>query len=541
MPQSSKTMDTTDYAMFQNGIVRLHCLCKSDIARSKTRQSHSSTTILPCCFTSNSISIVDITHNHASTVASATDSPQQHPVTMSSTPYLSNKLSPWPRIHLGEAPSNATAVDQRTTFPRLRRGSGQQSGTTVNFTKPRGRASSDAGPLPAKSRVRGQGTSFGSTQDYEDVDGSGPVRRLDRKVSSGKVQELLKLRKQKLKEAKRKGDEHEAFRLKNLNLFDDIERFETENDEPKEDEFSGDLTGQTDHYGFTSQDDVLDFGFTPRPKSVNQGHTAALCWHLKLQYTQGLTVPKEFSQCEIHPTPSPRGSSSSSFTLQPASPSSLSSGSRRSLRHTKVSSIASSTLRYFSEPSSPATSTIITPEPSSPTKRFSIEPNPEDEDPFLYIAKYIKRHAKSDGQFLNAEQLRPQDAKPSTHIQCTCTNHVCRTYLSGSPSKHCRFCKLPRLQPEIVAAADRIEKMRTSVLAQAEIDSPAKEQCEADEFRRFEALQEDMKLVEVYNAEVEKRCRNGVWWQGWLIVEDLKRQGIVGARPFVYEKDGSLA
>ncbi|CAF9936393.1 MAG: hypothetical protein ALECFALPRED_006839 [Alectoria fallacina] len=460
---------------------------------------------------------------------------------MSSTPYLSNKLSPWPRIHLGEAPSNATTVDQRTTFPRLRRGSSQRSGAPANFTKPRGRASSDVGPLPTKSRVRGQSTSFGSTQDYEDVDGSGPVRRLDRKVSSGKVQELLKLRKQKLKEAKRKGDEVEASRLKNLSLFDDVERFETENDEPKEDEVNADFIEQTDHYDFTSQNDVLDFDFTPRPKSVNQGHTAALCWHLKLEYTQGLTVPKEFSQCEIHPTPSPRGSLSSSFTLQPASPSSLSSGSKRSLRHTKVSSPASSTLRYSSEPSSPATSTATTPEPSSPTKQFPIAPNPEDEDSFLYIAKYIKRHAEGNGQFQNAEQSRSQDAKPSTHIQCTCMNHVCRTYLSGPPSKHCRFCKLPRAQPEIVAAADRIEEMKTSILAQAEINSPPNEQCEADEFRWFEALQEDMKLVEMYNAEVEKRSRNGVWWEGWLIVEDLKRQGIVGSKPFVYERDISVA
>ncbi|CAD6588650.1 MAG: hypothetical protein ASARMPRED_003678 [Alectoria sarmentosa] len=472
--------------------------------------------------------------NYASTDTSTTEIVLQDLVTMSSTPYLSNKLSPWPGIHLGEAPSNATAVDQRTTFPRLRRGSSQRSGTTSNFSKPRRRASSDAGPLPAKSPVRGQSTSFGSTQDYEDVDGSGPVRRLDREFSSGKVQELLKLRKQKLKEAKLKGDEYEAFRLKNLNLFDDIERLETENDEPKEDEFGGDFTGQIDHYGFTSHDDVLDFGFTPQPKSVNQGHTAVLCWHLKLQYTQGLTVPEEFSQCEIHPTPSPRGSSSSSFTLQPASPSSLSSGSRRSLRHRKVSSIASSTLRYSSEPSSPATSTAITPEPSSHTKQISIAANAEDEDPFLYIAKYIRRHAEGYERSQNAEQSRPQDAKPSTHIQCTCMNHVCRTYLSGPPSKHCRFCRLPRVQPEIVAAADRIEKMKTSILAQAETNSPANEQCEADEFRRFEALQEDMKLVEMYNAEVEKRCRNGVWWDGWLIVEDLKRQGIVGSKPFVY-------
>ena len=76
--------------------------------------------------------------------------------------------------------------------------------------------------------------------------------------------------------------------------------------------------------------------------------------------------------------------------------------------------------------------------------------------------------------------------------------------------------------------------------AQATTNLPA-ESSEADEFRKFEALQEDMKLVEMYNAEMEKRCRKGVWWEGWLIVQDLERQGIVGSKPFVYEGDKSHA
>lgn len=81
----------------------------------------------------------------------------------------------------------------------------------------------------------------------------------------------------------------------------------------------------------------------------------------------------------------------------------------------------------------------------------------------------------------------------------------------------------------------------TSLLAQADTAKPAAEKSsEADEFRKFEALQEDMKLVEMYNAETEKRCRNGVWWEGWLIVEDLKRQGVVGSKPFVYDRDSTV-
>lgn len=360
-----------------------------------------------------------------------------------------------------------------------------------------------------------------------------------------KVHELLKLRKQKLKDAERKGDEVEIFRLKNLNLFDDIEKAKDENDEPKEVESGGDFTGQTDHHGFTSH--TIDFGFTPRPRSVNQGHTATLCWHLKLEYAQGLAVPEEFSQCVIHPTPSPSASSSSNLALQPASPSSPCLGPRRPLRHTKVSSIGSSTLRDSSEPSSldTCTSTAIASEPSSITSKSSVALQFNDEDPFLYIAKYIAKHGKGNRQFREAKQLGPQassaNLQRSIHAQCACTNHSCLTYLHGPPSKHCRFCKLPTPQPEIAAAVDRIEETKTSVLAQADVGSPAKEHCEADEFRKFEALQEDVKLVEMYNAETEKRCRNGVWWEGWLIVEDLKRKGIVGSEPYVYERDGSVA
>ena len=377
------------------------------------------------------------------------------------------------------------------------------------------------------------------------------MQRLDRKVSGRKVQELLALRKRRLREAERKGDEVEVFRLKNLNVFDEVEWPKINEDEPKEVEFSGDFTGQTSHQDLTSQIDVFDFGFTHRPRSairpnsVSQGHTATLCWHLKLEYTQGLTVPDEFSQCTIHPSPNPCASSPG-FALQPTSPNSLSYGSRHSLRHPNVSSIGSSTLKDSSESSIPATSssTAVASEPPSPTEHPSIVPNPNEDDPFLCIAKYSGRRIQGDSQSKETRQSKHHaskaDAKRTLHTQCTCTNHDCRAYLSGPPSKHCRFCKIPRLQPEIATAVDRIEEMKTSAMAQAGANMPAEETCEAAEYAKFEALQEDMKLVEMYNAETEKRCRNGVWWEGWLIVQDLKSKGIVGSKPHVYARDDRL-
>lgn len=580
-----------DYTQCTIAIVHLRCPCHAHVSPSKMRKCH------------YSILFYFQPYHHNLTLQEhcycffTTHTLQQISSTMSLIPTLSNELFPHPCINIGEIRSNAPALQQQTTLPRLHRDSNQRFRSVSSIVRPRKQSRSDVECLPAKSQVRERSTSFASTQNFHGGFGSIPVPRLDQKVSERKVQELLKLRSRKLKEAERKGDEIEVFRLKNLNLVEEVERPKLAENEPEVVGFRGDIASQNDHQASKSQSEVADVGFTSQPKPVNQEHTATLCWHLKLEHTQGLRVPDEFSKCTIHPTPSPCAFSSPSFTSQPSSPSSLSSGSRRSLRRTKLSSIESSTLRDSSEPSSPATSpsTTIGSEPSSPTKHSSIssypdeedpflyiasdnathadgnnqveevnrpdgqassadaqplfhkhssvESYPNEEDPFLYIARDIRTHAEGDSPIKEAKRSEYQaptaDAKPSFHSKCTCTNHNCLTYLSGPPSKHCRFCKLPRLQPEIAAAVDRIEDMKMSVLAVADANVPKSESSAAEEYGTFEALQEDMELVEMYNAETEKRCRNGVWWEGWLVAEDLKRQGVVGSKPLVCATGGS--
>lgn len=469
---------------------------------------------------------------------------------MSRIPTVSKELFPWPRIQIDDVASNATTVNQQITLPRLYPDSSQRSHSISGAAQPKERASSDAAGILARYQFRGRSTSFGSTQEFQGTYGSVPVQRLDRKVSDHNVQELLKLRNRKLKEAERKGNEVEVFRLKNLNLFDEIERPESCEEVPKQLDSAGAFTGQTHHQGFTSQVGVIDFGFTCQSDLVNQGHTATLCWRLKLEFTQGLKVPDEFSQCTVHPTPSPCASSSPSSTVQSTSQSSLSTASKRSLRRTKVSSVGSSTLRDSWEPGSPASgaacsSTAIVSELSSPTEDSSIVPNFDDKDPFLYIVNCIKRRTEGNNKLKEVKatglQASSTDDKRSFHNKCTCASHNCRTYLSGPPSKHCRFCKLPKPQPEIIAAADRIEETKISILARADANLPTKTSSEAEDFEKFEGLQEDMKLVEMYNTETEKRCRNGVWWEGWLIVRDLKRQGILGSKPYIYARDDEFA
>ena len=458
---------------------------------------------------------------------------------MSFIPTLSNELSPRPRSHIGDMPLNVATMRQPTTLSGLRRDSDQRLRSISTTVQSRRRSRSDAECVQTKPQVRERSTSFASTQKVHNVPGPIPVQRLDRKISDRKVQHLLKLRNRKLKVAKLKGDKIEVFRLKNLGLFDEIEMPKIDEDESEEVGLSDDIAGQNHHRGHTLQADAVDDSFTFEPSSVNQGHTATLCWHQKLEYIRGLRVPDEFSQCTIHPTPSPCASASPSSTSQPSSPSSLSSGSRGSLRHTKIPSVGSSTLREFSVPPSPATSSsaATASQPSSPTEQSSIISCPDEEDPFLYIAKHIMTHAESNNQFKKTKRPRLQtssvDANRSFHTtKCTCTNHTCLTYLSGPPSKHCRYCKLPTPQPPIAAAGHRINDMKTSALALADANL-AEESSEAeDEYGRFEALQADMELVEMYDAETEKRCRSGVWWEGWLIVGDLKRQGIVGSKPY---------
>ena len=474
---------------------------------------------------------------------------------MSCLPSVANELFPWPGTRFTKVPISSTAAGQPTIFSGLRRGSSQQSVDTSNFSKQRGRANSDARAVLATPQVRGRrrSTNFGSTQEYGNVCNSPSSPRLEFNFSQRKVQELVKLRKLKLREAERNGDQAEIFRLKNLNLFDDIEKDEKEGDEPQGADCAEDLAEPTYHRGFTSQPDGRDIDFAARskqPKLINQGHTATLCWHLKLQYAQGLTVPAEFSQCDIHPIPSLDIFSSPSSATQPALPDSLRSESTQSLQLKKVSSIGSSTLIDTSKTSSPgiSLSTTVAPGSSSPTKQSattisSASPrnNLDETDPFLYIGKYIQRHAKGGRQSKEAKHFRPKAPTPrrSNQIQCKCANHSCNICLSGSPSKHCRFCKLPGLLPEIAAAVDRIEELKTPT--HPDTNLPAKEPSEADHFRKVEALQEDVRLVEMYCTEMEKRCRSGVWWEGWLIVRDLKRQGIVGSKPFGGGGDESVA
>jgi len=448
---------------------------------------------------------------------------------MSRTIHCSNELSPWPRLLLsgasqqgggerqvsGEGNNSASDRSSRGHCPHL----------TSRPKGLRGRISSVMSSNSNSARPNGRRTSFSSTKQYNAIRDDKPIQPLNRQQSGREVQRLLELKERKLKEAKRNGDISEVHRLKNLHLFDDIERLEIGDATPGHTQ-SGERFSDED----TQYEVASDTGSEIRGSTL--GHTPELCWHMQLQYAHGALIPEEFIKCNIHPAleapATPTRSTTPNIVQSPSSSKTSTSFTQSGplSRRTRTSSISSSTIQGSATVSTPAKA--------------------DEEDPFLYIGKYILHHSKKSRNLEKTKPNRTQALQAAVtrrehSPECVCSNHECRDYLSGKVSKHCRFCRFPGPQPEIQAAVARIESIDESQMSvDTDISLPLRIEL-ADELRCFEDLQEDTKLIEMYNAEMEKRCREGVWWEGWLIVEELKKQGIVGSIPYVYARgDGGM-
>lgn len=189
------------------------------------------------------------------------------------------------------------------------------------------------------------------------------------------------------------------------------------------------------------------------------------------------------------------------------------------------------TEQYCSRMPSPSTSTTIA----------------NEEDPFLYIGKYILNHesrrvSKSSSP---AQRRSPRSGAQSKSADCTC-NHSCRTYLSGQPSQHCRNCRLPRPQPEILAVMKGIQKRacaelesKTEVRDESEgfagrgvkqatqVNCNGEAQDSSEDAKMAVKHLQDMRLVKEYKAEMERRCAGGLWWEGWRVVRELEGRGLL--------------
>jgi len=418
---------------------------------------------------------------------------------MSQMPYCPNKLSPWARIqYVDENPEVNTFPQAGSESAEKRESSNSDPGLDKSWK----RRLTNAGP---KTLCQGRRTSFGSSQHYKGDEDTAHIKPLDREASGVEVERLLQLRRQKLKEAHRNGNGLEVHRLQNLGLFDDIDAADLE--VARSEERSSNFT--TD-------------GSVAPPLLVTQGHTAELCWYMKMQEVKSVMIPTDFSSCTVHPTPKqPIGSSSLQKTnLNTASLSSLRSSTKRASTSSRGSTAQSSTW-LDSDVSSLRSKTST--EPFPPCDRSSKILAHEDSDPFLYLGKYIHNHTKNAN--LSTIHRSNHDSRQENSAPCICPNHTCRNYLSGTPSQHCHNCKLPKPQPEIQTAISRIKAYRNSPSSAFDGDIALNQAISTSE-----SLQEDLMLVEMYNAEMETRCRDGVWWEGWLVVEELKRKGIIGSR-----------
>ena len=402
---------------------------------------------------------------------------------MSRIPYCPNSLSPWARIYLDNAKSDSAQYD-----PSSKQSSALQvskQGKSHNF-----------GSL-IKSHTRGELEKNGRQKQNR-------AGKNDHSDHDAKVESLLRLRKGKLKAAERRGDQSEIVRLRNSNLLDEVEESKSE---------------------FEDENAVLAGSSCTAPipneiiapvRAIGQGHTAEFCWYMKSQLLGGVLIPPEFSGCVVHPTPEkPRTSSTSSLVDL------TSRSSKSSTQQVSQSSRSSTTSIDFESFSLDSAASKIPSKVSKSASSAGTLFEPIEEDPFLYLGTTIysrNKHTKA-GPDPSSRHLRRSNNRSSLP-QCTCTNHHCRSYLSDSPSKHCYGCRLPKPQPEIRAAISRIRATIGLSITTDHTEVNAKE--------ASVSLRSDLNLVDKYNAEMEKRCENGIWWDGWLIVRDLKRQGLIG-------------
>ena len=449
---------------------------------------------------------------------------------MSRLPYSPNKSSPWPKVLFRNETLDADGCSGGEAEPRSYAGFNRSDRYPTLVLQPRVKTLGKVG-IANKTSMQGRRSSFGSTQQQVAVAGFPSVKTLDREKSGQDVQRLLKLRKQRLQEAMENGDDAEVYRLRHLNLFDDIEKPTTKDDDFENGILEGSWYEPDVVYELATPITAPNVESLATSSPSTHGHTSELCKHMKLQQACGAFIPEEFSSCTVHP--------------ELGSPTTESAGSSTTLAHSTTSHKSSKS--STEGPSIAKMRALTTTSSISESSRASLlekgsSPRSEAvkaEDSFLYIAKYIRHRSRNVNQHKKHQSAVVEaETGKEARSRCTCSGHQCRTYLSDTFSQHCSNCKLPKPQPEIQAAMERINDLEASAMSASDVSLLRHENGLDVRLAHDENLRQDMELVELYNAEMEKRCSRGVWWEGWLVVEDLKRQGSVGSKPYVHNTAG---
>ena len=163
---------------------------------------------------------------------------------------------------------------------------------------------------------------------------------------------------------------------------------------------------------------------------------------------------------------------------------------------------------------------LSVPAPSSSIDKTSVykeEGGKESLDPFLYLA---------------LEGMHGKSSLPSNRSRPALT-------AKGS-------CNLPLSHPEILAAEARISKFKNSPVAvqlnddialisgyedgdenvPRRIEKARQRIAATSESVEFNVLVQDSEFVLLYTEGMNMRCREGVWWEGWLVVEELRGKGV---------------
>ncbi|MCJ1277933.1 hypothetical protein MMC21_005747 [Puttea exsequens] len=411
----------------------------------------------------------------------------------------------------------------------------------------------------------------GVSQQYWTHDDSADLGPLYDGAGPREVQTSFILKHKKIKEAEMRSDREESARLRNLdprcsNIFDNINglapmEFESEhrnrNRSGSADASQSDA--DTDVEDEDTEDQTRYHSVTIRTCS----HSRTLCLQMQIQIARGIRVPDEFANCTEQPglnrpsTPNiPFGSASPdssrsivgsvattwtspsrtvrTATTAPSTPGSSSpsrgGNEKGTAAHTWNRDTPTSILTSHPSPTTPPQTSTSKPPPT-----HKIESETEPSDIWLALKPHLPHRPRlkynlssplesNPNPISNPIRLsssRPPQQQPSNRHPCLCKTHTCIPFLSGPPSRHCRHCRLPRLQPEVRAAKGRVIRWGTIAERGGLGGSVSGERIVPRELRA------DEKFVTAYEEEMERRCERGVWWEGWMVVEGL-RGGAVG-------------
>ena len=164
----------------------------------------------------------------------------------------------------------------------------------------------------------------------------------------------------------------------------------------------------------------------------------------------------------------------------------------------------------------------------------------EGEDVFLQLALSAPREPNS----AKSSKTRSKSTEGRCGYPHCPEGKACGGVIRG------RGCCLPHPPSPVIAAKKQIEYFEQSPIVlqlkqdlklieehMAGLYEPGRPEIEAIEQRIETAclsaivkqFESDVAFVEGYESEMEKRCSRGVWWDKWLVVEEVRREAFAGS------------